>query len=658
MFTVEWLQMSAAEWGLFSLILAACLSSFHIVLFSWVLCRDRSLAEWRALSASMTWACFVWITSASFVLLLCFFYNDFTTAYVAAHSNTQLPWYDRLPAYWSGHEGSILLMLQCLSIWMLTVNRVCVALSALSSIQVMMVLHMILSGLLWFLLMTSHPFLRLLPAYPLQGQDLNPLLQDPGLRIHPPMLYIGYIGFALPFAFAMMALCQGKMQALWVEYTQFFTRIAWGCLTLGMVLGSHWAYRELGWGGWWFWDPVENASLMPWLTGLALLHVLSMMKSGSNISKNALISLSPRPFILLAILTFSLSLLGTFLLRSGLLVSVHAFASDPSRGHFLFMLLALCLILALGTYALREKHLPMTMPSDMTGRFRWIQINVMFLTFAMSIVLLATLYPMLMQWFSGIELSIGAPYFQQVLAPLAIMLMLAMGIGVWSSEEKSYRIQSRSFAHMLMAAVCLLLCMVLLPYKGFSWMGVLGLWATFFLAISTIDVVFVSACVPSKAMFFAHIGVCVAAFGMILATGFHQEAMLRLRPEADQVKVAGYQMRLGQLLPVLGPTYTGEVFTIYWKDRFGHSGKLSPELRRYKVSGQVLAKAAIDVGWFEDFYLALSRPLSKGDWLCRVYIRPGVRWIWLGFLWMGLAVLFSALLRRLGCDDVKRGDES
>jgi len=581
-------------------------------------------------------------------LTLAFLDNDFSVRYVAANSNTALPPVYRAAAVWGGHEGSMLLWTLMLGLWTLAVARFSRALPAALLARVLGVLGAISAAFLLFLLFASNPFIRLLPPA-MEGRDLNPLLQDPGMVFHPPQLYMGYVGFAVVFAFAVAALLGGRLDAAWARWARPWTTLAWSFLTVGILLGSAWAYYELGWGGWWFWDPVENASLMPWLAGTALMHSLAVTeKRGAFRAWTAL----------LAIFTFSLSLLGTFLVRSGVLTSVHAFAVDPRRGIFILALLGLVTGGALALYAWRAPRVSVRVAFGAVSRESFLLANNVLLAVAAATVLLGTLYPLLLDVLGLGKISVGPAYFEQVFVPLmapAVLLMGAAPLARWRQAALP------ALAARLRWAACgsLLVAIALLAVlRNASALTGLGLWlAAWCLAGALASLAGrlrhrgqrLAALRQLSAgyygMLLAHAGVGVFIAGVTLVKS--QESLRELPMRVQEVaSVGGYAFRFEGVVPVRGPNYAAFRATIT-ASRDGRTvATLRPERRVYRSQDMPTTEAAIDNGFTRDLYVAIGERVGDDRWAVRLHVKPFIGWIWGGCVLMALGGLLAACDRR------------
>ncbi len=583
-------------------------------------------------------------TLLAFVLLAAAFVNhDFSLLYVARQSNSLLPLGYRLSAVWGGHEGSLLLWVLIHAGWTMALVRFSGHLPAPFRARVLAVMGLIASGFLLFLLLTSNPFERLLPAAA-DGADLNPLLQDPGLIIHPPILYIGYVGFSAAFGFAVAALLEGRVDRAWVRWARPWTLTAWAFLTGGIALGSWWAYYELGWGGWWFWDPVENASFMPWLAGVALLHSQMVTEK-----RGAFINWT----LLLSIIAFSLSLLGTFLVRSGVLTSVHAFASDPSRGIFILAFLGLVSGGALTLYALRAPHLEAGEGFAWLSRETLLMLNNVFFAAALGMVLLGTLYPLVADAFGLGKISVGPPYFGTLFTLLitpVVLLIVAGPYSRWRADRLSRLWPALRPVLITALAIGLIAAWLLAGDAPRAWFGMLGgLW----LMLGTVAYLVRRWRAGGRftggvlGMGLAHFGVGVFVIGVSMVESGGIERDVRLAP-GEQVEVAGYTFAFTAMTTVQGPNFEARQghFTIRHGAR--EVAVLEPQKRRYTASGQVMTEAAIDWGVTRDLYLALGEALDdQGTWSVRIYYKPFIRWIWFGAIFILAGGFFAAADRRL-----------
>ena len=583
------------------------------------------------------------------MLTLAFAQDDFSVRYVAQNSNTALPMQYKISAVWGGHEGSLLLWVVILGMWTMAVSLLSKTLPLIMQARVLAVMGMIGVGFISFTLLTSNPFWRLLPEAALQGADLNPLLQDFGLIVHPPMLYMGYVGFSVAFAFAIAALLDGHYDAAWVRWSRPWTSVAWAFLTAGIALGSWWAYYELGWGGWWFWDPVENASFMPWLVGTALLHSLAVSEK-RGLFKNWT--------LLLAILAFSLSLLGTFLVRSGVLTSVHAFASDPDRGYFVLVLLAITVGGSLLLFALRATTVESQVGYRFWSRETFLLSNNVLLVIAALTILLGTLYPLFLDALGGGKISVGPPYFNAAFVPLMVLLVVAMGFGLGSKWK---RINPTELLRLLRSPA--LIAVVLGLAFPFTYAGefnastaLAAALLVWLLAASWVDL---SRRLRHQnwwrglrqlnpgyyGMLMAHLGVGVMALGIAVVSHYSVQKDLRMGV-GDQATLGQYEFTFMGVKNVVGPNFTaveGQVKVVKDSDFVAY---LLPQKRTYTSRGQVMTEASIDPALSRDIYVAMGEPLSDGAWAMRLHIKPLIRWIWLGALMMALGGMLAVWDKR------------
>jgi cytochrome c-type biogenesis protein CcmF len=600
----------------------------------------RAHAQWMALARPAAYAQ-AWLVLFAFgCLAASFAQNDFSVAYVAANSNTTLPLHFRVAAAWGGHEGSLLLWILILALWTAAVARLSGTLPQPVVARVLGVMGLISVGFICFLLFASNPFLRQLPAA-LDGRDLNPLLQDPGMIIHPPMLYCGYVGFSVAFAFAIAALLGGPADAAWARWARPWTLVAWVFLTLGILLGSFWAYYELGWGGWWFWDAVENASFMPWLVGTALLHSLAVTeKRGSFRSWT----------ILLAIVAFSLSLLGTFLVRSGVLTSVHAFATDPRRGLFILVFLVIVIGGSLSLFAWRAQRMGTGEAFALVSRESALLLNNVLLAVAAATVLLGTLYPLILDALGLGKISVGPPYFESVFVPLMVPVLLMLGVGPfmrWKDAPlKDVWRQLRGVA--LAAGLLVSFAVVALRVSA----GVaLGLGLAAWVALASAWNLWLRLQQPGRlsggyvGMLAAHAGIAVFVVGVTLVKGLESSTDVRMQI-GDTVNLADYSFRLAALNRVRGPNYVAAQAQFDVQAGGRPAGSLWPEKRIFMVQNTVMTEAAIDRGLTRDLYLALGEQIDATTWTVRIQHKPFVGWIWAGCLLMAAGAGMAAMDRR------------
>ena len=599
-------------------------------------------ADWMAVARPAAYAQLALVALAFALLTWGFVSQDFSLQYVAENSNSLLPLHYRFTAVWGAHEGSLLLWTLVIAGWSATVARFSRALPDTVSARVLGVMGIVAVGFLAFLVFTSNPFVRLLPAVA-EGRDLNPLLQDPGMIIHPPMLYLGYVGFMVPFAFAIAALLDGRLDARWLRWTRPWTNVAWAFLTAGIALGSWWAYYELGWGGWWFWDPVENARFLPWLAGAALLHSQAVTEKRGSFHGWAL---------LLAIATFSLSLLGAFLVRSGVLTSVHAFAADPTRGLFVLVFLGVVVGGSLLLYALRAPSAPEARPFAASSRETLLLANNLLLACACALVLLGTLYPLLADALGLGKISVGPPYFGLLFLVLMAPLVMLLPFGPltrWQREEPSRPLAM--LAPWLVAATLVgALAFFLAPQA--PWKTGVGVAAAAWVAFGTLR--FAWARLRSSGtrftaemagMCLAHGGIAVFLVGAMLTDAQLRERQLAMTP-GQSVEVAGRTFRFVGVERIEGPNYMADRGTLLVSEGDGDPVAMHPEKRAYAAGGQVMTEAAIDACIGAYVYVALGESLGADAWAVRVYVRPFVRWIWAGAALMALGGLVAATDRR------------
>ena len=633
------------ELGHFALILAAVVALMQGVLpIAGTLVRDvQTQVTLQSLARPTAALQFVLVAFAFGALAAAFLGNDFSVQYVAQHSNSLLPKPYQFAAVWGGHEGSLLLWVLLLALWSVAVAVFSRSLPLDMVARVIGVLGLISVGFLLFILTTSNPFERLLPAA-LDGRDLNPLLQDPGLVIHPPMLYMGYVGMAVAFAFAVSALMSGRLDAAWARWSRPWTVIAWTFLTFGIGLGSWWAYYELGWGGWWFWDPVENASLMPWLVGTALIHSLMVTEKRGSFKAWT---------VLLAIAAFSLSLLGTFLVRSGVLTSVHAFASDPKRGVFVLIFLAVVVGSSLTLFAWRAPRVALGGRMELVSRESFLLANSVLLVVATAAVLLGTIYPLIIDALNLGKLSVGPPYFNAVFAPLlvpTVFLMIPGSVARWRDAHV------REIAHKLRwTALGAAVLAVGLPFVlgGWSLGAAFGLFLGCWVALGTLQQVVERLSKPGRipASFWgqhvAHFGMAVLVIGITGVKSYEVERDVRMRM-GDVVTIGPYTFRLNSLDEVRGPNYKAIRADVQVLRDDKIIEILQPEKRRYFSSAMPMTEAGIDSGFMRDLYVSLGEPLDEArtEWSMRVYYKPFVPWLWGGVLLMVLGGVLAALDRR------------
>jgi cytochrome c-type biogenesis protein CcmF len=627
------------EVGQFALILALLLAIIQAALP--LIGAARGNQSWIAVAAPAGQAQFIFVAIAFCCLAYLFITNDFSVLNVATNSNSRLPLHYRLAATWGSHEGSLLLWALMLSLWTVAVSLFSRHLPDEMVARVLSVMGVISVGFLLFMLLTSNPFARLIPAAP-DGRDLNPLLQDPAMVAHPPMLYMGYVGFSVAFAFAIAALISGRLDATWARWSRPWTTVAWMFLTCGIALGSWWAYYELGWGGWWFWDPVENASFMPWLVGTALIHSLAVTEKRGGFKSWT---------VLLAIAAFSLSLLGTFLVRSGVLTSVHAFATDPKRGIFILVFLSIVIGGSLLLYAWRAKQVGLGGKFDVVSRESLLLSNNVLLVVACGSVLLGTLYPLIIDALGMGKLSVGPPYFNSVFVPLMVPAMFLMGVGPiarWKKASLPELAVRLRWAFLASVAAALVLPFVLGSWKPLVSLGLmLSLWIVLTGALNIWERVrstsgkltlFQKLKAQSRSYYgmqLAHIGVAVFIVGVTFVTGYQSEQDVRMNV-GDTINAGGYTFRFNGVSNVMGPNYRAARAEVEVSRNGQVVEKMYPEKRSYIATENVMTETAIDTGLFRDLYISLGEPVSGGAWSVRVYFKPFVSWIWGGALLMAL----------------------
>jgi len=633
------------ELGQLALVLALLVAGMQAVLP--LLGAQRGRVSWMSVARPAAYLQFALVLLAFAILTHAFTTQDFSLRYVATNSNSLLPMVYRYTAVWGAHEGSLLLWALILSLWTAAVARFSQRLPLPVIARVLGVMGLVAVGFLAFLLFTSNPFERLLPAAG-EGRDLNPLLQDPGMIIHPPMLYLGYVGFSVPFAFAIAALLDGKVDTRWLRWTRPWTNVAWGFLTCGIALGSWWAYYELGWGGWWFWDPVENASFMPWLAGAALLHSQAVTEKRGSFRGWTL---------LLAIATFSLSLLGTFLVRSGVLTSVHAFAADPMRGLFILIFLGTVVGGSLLLYALRAPSDNDGAPFAASSRETLLLANNLLLSTACAMVLIGTLYPLLADALELGKISVGPPYFALLFTVLMAPLVLLLPFGPltrWQREQAS-----RPFAMLVpwagLAIGVGIATFFLAPQS--PWKVAAGLAGATWVAAGTVRFVWTRFNSQGRrftpemvGMTFAHVGIAVFLIGALLVEGLAQQRELALAP-GGTVALGNKTFVFDGVQHRQGPNYEADHGTVRVFDGNRLVTTLHPEKRRYASGGQVMTEAGIAPGLRGDLYVALGEPLGGDAWAVRVHAKPFVRWIWIGALFMAIGGFITATDRRFRRQD-------
>ncbi|MDH4234253.1 MAG: heme lyase CcmF/NrfE family subunit [Gallionella sp.] len=621
----------------------------------------RNNAVLIGVARTLAYGQFVFVAIAFACLTYAFLANDFSVLYVAQHSNSQLPTEYRVAAVWGGHEGSLLLWAFILSLWTIAVAMFSKHLPEEMVARVLGVMGMIAVGFLLFMLFTSSPFERLLPAA-VDGRDLNPLLQDPGLVLHPPMLYMGYVGFSVAFAFAISALIGGQLDATWARWSRPWTTVAWVFMTGGVALGSWWAYYELGWGGWWFWDPVENASFMPWLVGTALIHSLAVTEKRGAFKSWTL---------LLAIAAFSLSLMGTFLVRSGVLTSVHAFATDPKRGVFILSFLVVVIGASLLLFAWRAPKIGLGGKFDLLSRETLLLFNNVLLSVAAASVFIGTLYPLFMDALGFGKLSVGPPYFNAVFVPLMVPMVLMMGLGPlarWKHFELPELAQRVRWAFGSSLLIALLLPLVMGKWTALIALGVLlAFWIFTTVALSLRERLagrgnfkqrLLGQSLSYYGMQLAHVGLAVTIIGVTMVKGYETERDVRMNV-GDTVQAGGYEFRFNGVTQAQGPNYMAGKGSISVSKNGKLVTEMFPEKRQYNASGMPMTEAAIDTGFLGDLYVSLGEPIpdSDGAWSVRVYIKPFVDWIWGGCFLMVIGGVLAISDRRYRIHRATAGDK-
>ena len=629
------------EIGHFALILAACVALVQGVLPLAGTINDNQ--RWQALAKPAAALQFALIAFSFAVLAHGALTDDFSIKYIAGHSNSLLPTQYKFASVWGGHEGSLLLWMLMLSGWTVSVAIFSRTLPLAMVARVIGILGLVSTGFLMFILITSSPFERLLPA-PADGKDLNPLLQDPGLVIHPPMLYMGYVGFSVAFAFAVSALLSGRMDAAWARWSRPWTIVAWIFMTAGIALGSWWAYYELGWGGWWFWDPVENASLMPWLFGTALIHALMVTDKRGGFKAWS---------VLLAIGAFSLSLLGTFLVRSGVLTSVHAFASDPKRGVFILIFLAVVVGVSLTLFAWRAPKATLGGKMGLVSRESMLIANSVLLVVATGAVLLGTIYPLIVDALNLGKLSVGAPYFNAVFVPLmvpVVFLMVPGGIAHW--REARWAQLGHDLRLPALAAVLAGAAIWTLTERG-TWLTAMGMALATWVVVGLLMQIAIRLKKPGRippsfwGMHLAHLGIAVITVGITMVKSYEVERDVRMGLN-DTVTIENYNFELVGVSDVNGPNYKALRGDIKVTKDGKYLEMLYPEKRKYFSSAMPMTEAGIDSGLFRDLYVSLGEPIEgeRMQWSVRVFYKPFVSWLWYGSILMVLGGLLAVSDRR------------
>lgn len=645
------------EFGQFALILSLVFSVLLAVIpLTGVVVKNEAL---QRTAGALSWGMFFFMTVSFAILVYAFITDDFSVAIVSQNSNSALPWYYKFSATWGNHEGSMLLWIVMLGGWTVAVTLFARSLTVELKSAVLGVLGIIAVGFLLFLIFTSNPFERLLPMPPQDGQDLNPLLQDIGLILHPPTLYMGYVGFSVAFAFAIAALITGRFDAGWVRWSRPWTNVAWAFLTIGIALGSWWAYYELGWGGWWFWDPVENASFMPWLIGTALIHSQAVTEK-----RNLFKSWS----VLLAIFAFSFSLLGTFLVRSGVLTSVHAFATDPDRGLFILAILIVTIGGSLILYALNADKIKTSGNFELVSRESFMLINNILLVVITFAVLFGTLLPLIADAFGWRKLSVGAPFFNLVFNLLMVVLLSFLGIGQLLRWKKH---NLKSWTGFIIAgAAGAVVIALLLPWAlsgKLHWQVWLGMALVFWVTAGLIKMILERvknaenkwvamrrAGVGFWGMWVAHLGLVISTTGVVLVSNFDIERDYRMSA-GETVQLENYTFEFRGVEALNGPNYTTDYATIDIFKNGRQVAELNPEKRFYPVQGSVMTEAGIDASITRDLYASLAEPLDadRQVWSVRVQVKPFVQWLWFGALLMAVGGVMAVMDKRYRSSKMK-----
>ncbi|MFC0929553.1 heme lyase CcmF/NrfE family subunit [Pasteurella multocida] len=637
-----------AELGNYALALSLAIAVLVAIFALWG--AEKNHIQLMLLARPMTYGLFISLTVAFVALFYLFAVNDFSVQYIVNNSNTNLPLHYRLSAVWGSHEGSLLLWIWLLTLWGAAVAWFSKQLPQEAVARVLGIMGIISIGFLIFVLFTSNPFDRTFPDFPIDGKELNPLLQDVGLIFHPPLLYMGYVGFSVAFAFAIASLMTGKLDTAWARWSRPWTMAAWVFLTLGIVLGSWWAYYELGWGGWWFWDPVENASLMPWIAGTALLHSLAVTEKRGSFKAWT---------VLLAILAFSLCLLGTFLVRSGILVSVHAFASDPTRGLYILAYLVVVIGGSLVLYAYKGSQIRSRENAERYSRETALLLNNILLMSALSVVLLGTLLPLVHKQLGLGTISVGAPFFDQMFLIIMVPFSLLLGVGPlikWRRDEFSAIRKP-----VILSLIVMLVAGFTLPYllqDQLTVSAVLGtMMAVFIVLLSVYELqqrathrsAFWSGLTKLSrshwGMVLAHLGVAMSVWGIAFSQNYSIERDVRMNV-GDSVQIADYQFTFQGITEANGPNYLGGKAQVDIRRNGRVEAILFAEKRFYTVSKMTMTEAAIDWGFTRDIYVALGENLGQDAWALRLYYKPFIRWIWFGGVFMALGGLLCMFDRR------------
>ena len=637
-----------AELGNYALALSLAVSFFLAILPLWG--AEKGHPQLMSLARPMTYGLFFTLTIAFAALFYLFAVNDFSVQYVVNNSNSSLPIYYRLSAVWGSHEGSLLLWIWLLTLWGAAVALFSKHLPQEAVARVLGIMGIISIGFLLFVLFTSNPFTRTFPDFPVDGRELNPMLQDVGLIFHPPLLYMGYVGFSVAFAFAIASLMTGKLDSAWARWSRPWTIAAWVFLTLGIVLGSWWAYYELGWGGWWFWDPVENSSLMPWLAGTALIHSLAVTEKRGSFKAWT---------VLLAILAFSLCLLGTFLVRSGILVSVHAFASDPTRGLYILAYLVVVIGGSLTLYAYKGNQIRSRDNAERYSRETLLLLNNILLMTALCVVFLGTLLPLVHKQLGLGSISIGAPFFDQMFLIIMTPFALLLGIGPLVKWRRDQFSEIRT--PVVVSVIVMAIAGFALPYflqNKLTVSAVLGTMMSVIIVLLSLyemkqrathrESFFKGITKLSRShwgMILAHLGVAMTVWGIAFSQNFSVERDVRMAV-GDTVQIANYDFKFAGVNDANGPNYMGGKAQIDISKAGKPEATLFAEKRFYTVSKMPMTEAAINWGFTRDLYVALGEKIDDNSWALRLYYKPFIRWIWIGGLFMALGGLLCMFDRR------------
>ena len=633
-----------AEFGHFSLIIALFIALMQTVIPQIGASIKNQL--WMSCARPLVLAQSLFILLSFICLVFLFINDDFSVRYVAENSNTLLPDRYKISAVWGAHEGSLLLWVLILAFWSLAVSMFSSKLPIQLVARVLAVLGFISVGFYLFMLFTSNPFDRSLPYFLTEGADLNPLLQDVGLIFHPPILYMGYVGLSVAFAFSVAALLNGTIDSAWARWVKPWTLIAWMFLTLGISLGSWWAYYELGWGGWWFWDPVENASLMPWLVCTALIHSLSVTEKRGAFASWTL---------LLAIMAFSLSLLGTFLVRSGVLTSVHAFATDPTRGIFILIFLIVVIGGSLLLFAFRGPTKKSSSKFSSLSKELFILANNLILIIITAVILLGTLYPLIADVLGWGKISVGPPYFNLFFVPLTLLLGLLMPVASILRWKKTPRLNILKYFNGPLILSVIIGGSFPLMYESYEPIAVVSIFISSWIILITLrDIGHKSSTKVSIldglkrikisywGMVTAHIGVAICIIGVGLTSAYSIQRDVRMLP-GETISLANYQFEFVTIEPYEGPNYIADQATVLVTKKNSTIALLKPQKRRYFSSGQTMTEASIDSSIFRDLYIALGEPLQGDAWAIRIYIKPFVMWIWIGALFIAMGAVLASL---------------